>query len=111
MTPAATLAKAIQFEIFSTYVCQEYLGQGFYRAAQTTGELTLESVGLSHDDAVLQIDQYEKFALAELAKHSGGPLAGVPKSGRQNVCIDLTNKAQHDRQVAAAILRKSLGKD
>jgi len=72
--------ESIQAQMYVAYICRHDVGDGFYPAAQTSGQHTLASLGESPADAKLQIDKYDKFIVGRVAKQPDNGLMNGLKS-------------------------------
>lgn len=86
-----------------TFICRPKIGDGYYHAARSMAESSLELVGYDRDEAVLVVDQMEKKFEADTRK--------PPKAMTMEICLSLMADTLQKLKVAQAELRVAIKRD
>lgn len=86
-----------------TFICRPKIGDGYYHAARSMAESSMEMVGYDRDGAILFVDKMEKKFEADKRK--------PPKEMTMEVCLSLMADTLQKLKVAQAELRVALKRD
>jgi hypothetical protein len=86
-----------------TFVCQPQLGEGYYHAARSMAEGSMELAGYDRDEAILLVDKMDKKFKADKRK--------VSKDMTMEVCLSVMADTLQKLKVAQAELRVALKRD